>query len=259
MKTRNTTYSWNTGDKILEVNGLNSLIDGKQILTDISMEARMGEITAILGSSGSGKTTLLKHLLGIYQSSGTEVSVLGRNPSELEEADEVQFYQDIGVLYQEGALLNSLSVGENIGLPLEQHSRLPPALIERIVRLKLQLVNLGEVYHSLPSQLSAGMLKRAALARAIVMDPVILFCDEPGAGLDPVTLSNLDELIVNLKEMLGMTVIMVTHEVNSIRRMADRVVFLEKGHAVFTGTLDEALNSQLPSLQEFFARATSGL
>jgi len=254
MKTSNTSYSWNTGDKILEVSGLNSLIDGRQILTDISIEARMGEITAILGSSGSGKTTLLKHLLGIYPSRGTEVIVLGRNPSELEEAEEVQFYQDIGVLYQEGALLNSLTVGENIGLPLEQHSQLPPGLIERIVRLKLQLVNLGEVYDHLPSQLSAGMLKRAALARAIVMDPVILFCDEPGAGLDPVTLSNLDQLIVNLKEMLGMTVIMVTHEVNSIRRMADRVVFLENGHAVFRGTLDEALRSPLPSLQEFFAR-----
>jgi phospholipid/cholesterol/gamma-HCH transport system ATP-binding protein len=254
MKKTETSYRWKTGDRILEVNGLNSLIDGKQILFDISMEARMGEITVILGSSGSGKTTLLKHLLGIYSSSAPEVRVLGRNPSELEEADEVQFYQDIGVLYQEGALLNSLTVGENIGLPLEQHRQLPPELIERIVRLKLQLVNLGGVYGSMPSQLSAGMLKRAALARSIVMDPLILFCDEPGAGLDPVTLSNLDHLIVNLKELLGMTVIMVTHEVNSIRRMADRVVFLEKGHAVFSGTLDEALQSPLPSLSEFFAR-----
>lgn len=259
MKQMNASHSWKSGDRIIEVNGLNSLIDGKQILTDIHMEARAGEITAILGSSGSGKTTLLKHLLGIYPSNGTSVRVLDRNPSELEEFDEVQFYQNIGVLYQEGALLNSLTVGENIGLPLEQHSQLPSQLIERIVRLKLQLVNLGEIYDSLPSQLSAGMLKRAALARAIVMDPVILFCDEPGAGLDPVTLSQLDHLIVNLKELLGMTVIMVTHEVNSIRRMADRVVFLEKGHAVFSGTLDEALNSQLPSLQDFFARATSSL
>jgi phospholipid/cholesterol/gamma-HCH transport system ATP-binding protein len=259
MKETNTTYSWETGESILEVSGLNSLIDGKQILTDINMEARAGEITAILGSSGSGKTTLLKHLLGIYPSSGPEVRVLGRNPSELDEADEVKFYQDIGVLYQEGALLNSLTVGENIGLPLEQHSQLPPDLIERIVRLKLQQVNLGGVYDFLPSELSAGMLKRAALARSIVMDPVILFCDEPGAGLDPVTLSNLDHLIVNLKDLLGMTVIMVTHEVNSIRRMADRVVFLENGHSVFTGTLAEALESPLPSLKEFFARATSSL
>ena len=259
METMNSSYGRKTGDRILEVKGLNSIIEGRQILTDINMDVRMGEITAILGSSGSGKTTLLKHLLGIYPSKGPEVTVLGRNPSELEEADEVRFYQDIGVLYQEGALLNSLTVGENIGLPLEQHTQLPPGLIERIVRLKLQLVNLGEVYDYLPSQLSAGMLKRAALARSIVMDPLILFCDEPGAGLDPVTLSNLDHLIVNLKEMLGMTVVMVTHEVHSIRRMADRVVFLEKGHAVFSGTLDEALESPLPSLKEFFARATSSL
>jgi len=254
METISTKYNWKTGDRIIQVNGLNSLIDGRQILTDISMEARMGEITAILGSSGSGKTTLLKHLLGIYPSPGKEVEVLGRNPSELEEADEVQFYQDIGVLYQEGALLNSLTVGENIGLPLEQHSRLPADLIERIVRLRLQMVGLEDVYLSLPSQLSAGMLKRAALARAIVMDPVVLFCDEPGAGLDPVTLSQLDHLILNLQKLLGMTVIMVTHEVNSIRRMADRVVFLEDGHAIFRGTLAEALKSPLPSLQEFFAR-----
>jgi phospholipid/cholesterol/gamma-HCH transport system ATP-binding protein len=254
MKTTHTPYSRKTGERILQVNGLNSLIDGKQILTDITMDARAGEITAILGSSGSGKTTLLKHLLGIYPSAGREVHVLGRNPSELDEADEVRFYQDIGVLYQEGALLNSLTVGENVGLPLEQHSQLPPGLIERIVRLKLQLVNLGDVYDFFPSQLSAGMLKRAALARSIVMDPVVLFCDEPGAGLDPVTLSQLDRLIVKLKELLGMTVIMVTHEVTSILRMADRVVFLDKGHTIFSGTLDEALQSRLPSLEEFFAR-----
>ena len=254
MKTENKSYSWKAGDRILHVNGLNSLIDGKQILTDISMEAWAGEITAILGSSGCGKTTLLKHLLGIYPSTGHEVNVLGRNPSELDETDEVRFYREIGVLYQEGALLNSLSVGENIGLPLEQQGQLPAELIERIVRLKLHLVNLGDVYDFLPSQLSAGMLKRAALARAIVMDPVVLFCDEPGAGLDPVTLSQLDSLIMNLKELLGMTVIMVTHEVASILRMADRVVFLEKGHAIFSGKLSEALESPLPPLQEFFTR-----
>jgi phospholipid/cholesterol/gamma-HCH transport system ATP-binding protein len=253
-KKRNRSPNWESGDRIVEVNGLNTLIEGKQILHDISMDARVGEITAILGSSGSGKTTLLKHLLGIYPSSGSQVHVLRRNPSELDEADEIQFYQDIGVLYQEGALLNSLTVGENIGLPLEQHSQLPSELIERIVRLKLQLVNLGEVYYDLPSQLSAGMLKRAALARAIVMDPLVLFCDEPGAGLDPVTLSQLDNLIVNLKELLGMTVVMVTHEVTSILRMADRVVFLDQGHAIFCGTLTDALRSTLPSLKEFFAK-----
>jgi phospholipid/cholesterol/gamma-HCH transport system ATP-binding protein len=245
-------------EKLIEVKGLESVIDNKKILSDISFHVYGGEITVILGSSGSGKTTLLKYLLGLYSSARESVTVLGKNPSLLDEKEEARYYQQLGVFFQDGALLNSLTVGENISLPLEQHTDLPTDLIEDIVRLKLQLVNLEGTYNLFPKQLSGGMLKRAALARAIVMDPQLLFCDEPGAGLDPVAMASLDELIVNLKKLLGMTVVMITHEVASILRVADRIIFLEEGRIVFTGTLKSALESANPLLKEFFEKGRGG-
>lgn len=241
-------------EKLIEVNELESVMDDRKILSDISFHVISGEVLVILGSSGSGKTTLLRHMLGLYPSTLEAVTVLGKNPSHLDERDESRFYQQLGVFFQDGALLNSLTVGENIALPLEQHTDLTPALIENIARLKLKLVNLEDSYHLFPKQLSGGMLKRAALARAIVMDPLLLFCDEPGAGLDPVAMASLDELIVNLKKLLGMTVVMVTHEVASILRVADRIIFLEEGRIIFSGTLKNALGSDNPLLKEFFAK-----
>jgi phospholipid/cholesterol/gamma-HCH transport system ATP-binding protein len=240
--------------KLIDIKELTARIGDKEILSDISFHVDHGEILVILGSSGSGKTTLLKHMLGLYPSDEEAVTVLGRNPSLLDEKEEIQFYKHLGVFFQEGALLNSMTVGENIALPLEQHTNLPAVLIQRIVSLKLQLVNLGDCYHLFPKQLSGGMLKRAALARSIVMDPDLLFCDEPGAGLDPVAMASLDELIINLKKLLGMTVVMVTHEVASILRIADRIIFLDKGSIIFTGTIKEALDSDNPAVKEFFAK-----
>jgi phospholipid/cholesterol/gamma-HCH transport system ATP-binding protein len=243
-----------TKDKIIEVKGLTSHLDGKLVLSAVSFHANIRETTVILGRSGSGKTTILRHLLGLYPSSGDTVSVLGRNPSQLDEAEEKQFYQQIGVFYQNGALLNSYTVGGNIALPLEQHTDIAADMIKKIVNLKLQLVNLKGAYDRFPSQLSGGMLKRAALARAIVMDPPLLFCDEPGSGLDPVSLANLDELILNLQQLLGMTVVMITHEVSSILRVADRIIFLAQGKIIFEGSLQHALGSTHPAIQEFFNR-----
>jgi phospholipid/cholesterol/gamma-HCH transport system ATP-binding protein len=243
-------------DKILEVRGLTSTLDDTLVLSDVSFHANYGEITTILGGSGSGKTTILRHLLGLYSSPGDTVSVLGKNPSQLNETEEKKFYQQLGVFYQNGALLNSYTVGENIALPLEQHTDLSSEMIEKIVKLKLRLVNLQGSDDLFPSQLSGGMLKRAALARAIVMDPPLLFCDEPGAGLDPVSLASLDELILNLKQLLGMAVVMITHEVSSILRVADRIVFLDQGKIIFEGTLQDALESSNFSLIEFFNRGS---
>jgi phospholipid/cholesterol/gamma-HCH transport system ATP-binding protein len=244
-----------TSDKIIEIKGLTAILDDKPILSDVSFHANRGEITVILGSIGSGKTILLKHLLGLYPSQKETISVLGINPSHLDEKEEKYFYRQIGVLYQNAALLNSLTVAENIALPLEQHTDLSPALIEKLVRIKLQLVKLQDAYEKYPSQLSGGMLKRAALARAIVMDPPLLFCDEPGAGLDPVSMASFDELIITLKDLYGITVLMVNHELSSILRTADRIIFLEDGHMIFAGTLSEALDSDIHSLKEFFYRA----
>ncbi len=243
-----------TNNRIIDVQGLISVMGKTVVLSEINFHIEEGEIAVIIGGSGSGKTTVLKHLLGLYPSIDAAVSVLGENPSLLDEKEQKIFYKKIGVMYQEGALLKSMTVGENVGLPLEQHTNLPPDYIDEVVRLKLQMVHLEKAFDKYPSQLSGGMLKRVALARAIVMDPPILFCDEPGSGLDPITLSSLDELIINLKEQLGMTVVMVTHDVSSVLRMANRIVFLDQGVSIFQGSVEHALASDKTIIKEFFAR-----
>lgn len=240
-------------EKIIHVDNLSAAFDGRQILSDVSFSASRGEVTVILGASGSGKTTILKHLLGLFPIQKGFVSVLNQNIAGLTEEEQQALYLKMGVFYQDGALLNSLSVAENIALPLEQHTKLPSDVIEQMVRMKLGLVGLEYAYDLFPSQLSGGMLKRAALTRAIIMDPSILFCDEPGAGLDPVTLASLDELILDLKQQLGMSVVMVTHELASIRRIANRIVFVENGRVIFEGSLTEAEKSEMPPVNNFFA------
>ncbi len=240
---------------IIQVENLSVEFDKRKILSDVTFTIYQGEITIILGASGSGKTTILKHLLGLYPVQTGMISVLDQNISNLTEYQQQQLYLKMGVFYQNGALLNSLTVAENVALPLEQHTNLSPDIIEQIVRTKLGLVNLNTAYPLYPSQLSGGMLKRAALTRAIVMDPEILFCDEPGAGLDPVTLASLDELIVDLKEQLSMSIVMVTHELASIRRIANRILFVEQGRIIFAGTLAEAENSDNKALRDFFQKS----
>jgi len=163
----------------------------------------------------------------------------------------------MGVLFQKGALLNSLTIGENIAVALEQHSRLTPEMIEDLVRVKLKLVGLAHTYDYMPEQLSGGMLKRAALARAISMDPLLLFCDEPSAGLDPVTLADLDDLFLKLKKQLGISIVLVTHEVASIRRLADRIIYLDSGKVLFQGTIENALESKIPQIVKFFKKAST--
>jgi phospholipid/cholesterol/gamma-HCH transport system ATP-binding protein len=237
---------------VIEVKGLYAAFPDRVVLSDVSFSALKGEITVIIGSSGSGKTTLLRHLLGLYPVSSGSVSVLGRDMAKLTEANQLDLYLHMGVFYQNGALLNSLTVAENVALPLIQHTNLPEDLVDDIVRMKLGLVNLSDAYHLFPSELSGGMLKRAALARAIAMDPPLLFCDEAGAGLDPISLESLDRLILNLKEKLGMSVLMVTHEVSSILRVADRVIYLDQGVVAFEGSVAAALASDHPAVQDFF-------
>lgn len=238
--------------KIVEVNGLNATFGNRRILQDVTFDAYEGEVTVILGESGSGKTSILKHLLGLYDIQEGYVSVLNNNIAEISEEEQKQLYLRMGVFYQNGGLLNSLTVGENVSLPLEQHTKLNRNIIKRIVLTKLQMVNLENVYDLYPAQLSGGMLKRAALARAMVMDPVLLFCDEPGAGLDPVSLASLDKLILNLREQLGMSIVIITHEVSSILRIADRIIFIDEGKIIFKGKLKEALENENKEVHEFF-------
>jgi phospholipid/cholesterol/gamma-HCH transport system ATP-binding protein len=240
-------------DKVVHVQGLYADYDGKEVLNDVSFSAYKGEITVIIGGSGSGKTTILRHLLGLLPVKRGHISLLGKEISLLSEKEMEEVYHQMGVFYQTGALMTSMTVAENVAMPLTHQSNLPGQLINDIVTMKLGLVNLKDAYNLYPSQLSGGMLKRVALARAIAMDPPLLFCDEPGAGLDPLSLKSLDNLILNLKIQLGISIVLVTHEISSILRVADRIIFVNKGRVLMEGKLKEALSSRIPEVREFFS------
>jgi phospholipid/cholesterol/gamma-HCH transport system ATP-binding protein len=239
---------------IVGVEHLYSGYNGKKVLHDVSMTARQGEVTAILGVSGCGKTTLLKNLIRLLDVWSGSVRLFDQEITMMEEPEFNVLLRRMGVLFQNGALLNSISIAENVAIPLEQHTDLPEEIIRRLVDVKLNLVHLGDVKEMLPSELSGGMRKRAALARAIALDPDLLFCDEPSAGLDPVTAADLDHLILNLRDELGMTVVVISHVVSSIRRIADRVVYLDDGRVLFSGTLKEARKSGIEEIESFFKK-----
>ncbi|MCF7920809.1 MAG: ATP-binding cassette domain-containing protein [Candidatus Cloacimonetes bacterium] len=239
-------------EPIIEVKNLTAKYGEKTVLDDISVDIARGKVTVILGSSGCGKTTLLKNILRLYIPYSGSVKILGDEVTTMDEKEYNQLLKKVGVLFQGGALLNSLSIAENLSIPLEQHTTLPPEIIERIINLKLDLVNLGYARYLKPSELSGGMKKRVALARAIALDPEILFCDEPSAGLDPITSATLDKLILNLKDKLNMSIIIVTHELASIYRIADDIIFLHQGKMLYAGPLKDVKNAGHPEIQEFF-------
>jgi phospholipid/cholesterol/gamma-HCH transport system ATP-binding protein len=239
-------------DIIIKTTDLVAKYGDKIVLDGITVEMYKGEVTVILGTSGCGKTTLLKNILRMYQPYSGQVEIFGEEVSNLDEDQFNEILKRTGMLFQNGALLNSISVYDNVAIPLEQHTNLPREIIDRIIKTKLHLVNLDHAVYLTPSELSGGMKKRAALARALALEPEILFCDEPSAGLDPITSADLDKLIINLKQQLNMSMVIVTHELASIHRIADRIVFLHKGKLLFTGTLADAKKSGIPQVEEFF-------
>ncbi len=211
----------------IEARGLEMAYGETAILRDISFTVRRGEVFVIMGGSGCGKSTLLKHLTGLLEPVRGEILYEGRDFSRAEEEDRQKIMRRFGVLYQGGALWSSMTVAENAILPLEEYTSLPPRERAEAAALKLALVGLEGYGGYYPSQLSGGMRKRAALARAIALDPDILFFDEPTAGLDPVTSKHMDDLILQLSGGLGATVVAVTHELPSIFAIADRALFLD--------------------------------
>lgn len=239
---------------IIEVTDLTTHYGSRKILNGISLSVQKGEIMVIMGGSGSGKSTLLRHLIGLEQPSSGYISLLGQNIGQMTELEMTPFYRKLGVAFQSGALFSSMTVGENIMLPLREHTKLDQKTMEIMTRLKLEVVNLAGFEDLMPSELSGGMLKRAAFARAVIMDPVLLFCDEPSAGLDPVVSSSLDELILRLRDALDMTIVVVTHELESAFRIADRITVLDKGDILTIGTVDEVRASDNRRIQDLLNR-----
>lgn len=226
----------------------------REILHGIEFDVMRGETLVILGGSGSGKSTLLRALVGLERPSSGEIWLRGKNLAATsgEEMDEIR--KKIGMSFQGSALFGSMTVGENVALPLREHTRLEDSTIEIILRLKLDQVGLAGFENYMPSQLSGGMKKRAAVARALAMDPEILFFDEPSAGLDPIIAAGVDQLILELKKAFHMTIIVVTHELASAFLIADRMVLIDKGNVVAIGTKEEMRSSTHPRVRQFLDR-----
>jgi phospholipid/cholesterol/gamma-HCH transport system ATP-binding protein len=226
----------------------------REILHGIGFEVQAGETMVILGGSGSGKTTLLRTLLGLERANGGHIWIRGQDILTLSESERDELRKKMGMAFQGGALFGSMTVGENIALPLREHTELDDSTIEIIVRLKLNQVNLTGFESYMPAQLSGGMKKRAAIARAMSMDPEILFFDEPSAGLDPIIAAGIDDLILKLKKAFGITMVVVTHELASAFLIADRMMLIDKGNIVASGTPAELRESQNPRVRQFLDR-----
>ena len=238
----------------ITVSNLTGGYSGTPVIHDCSMRIASGEIVVIMGGSGSGKSTFLRHLIGLKEPMQGDVLLFGQSLYGASELDRLRLLKGIGVAFQSGALLSSLSVAENVALPLIEHSDLDRETIDVIVRMKLDFVGLLGKEDLLPSELSGGMLKRVAVARAIALDPRLTFMDEPSAGLDPVVAAALDELIIKLRDSLGMSVVVVTHELESAFKIADRIVVLDRGHIIFTGSVAQIRNSSNRRIQNLINR-----
>ncbi len=240
---------------VIEAHGLCSHYGPRQVLFDIDLTVQPGEIMVIMGHSGCGKTTLFRHLLGLKTPTSGTVRVLGEDLAILGRRELYALRRRVGVAFQNGALFSSLSVRENVELPLREHTRLDVNTIRIMSRMKLNFMRLAEHEDLMPSQLSGGMLKRAGLARAVVMDPHLLFFDEPSAGLDPVSAAELDRLILNLRSAMRMSIVIITHELQSVFNIADRIMVMHAGRNLLTGTPDEVRASPDRRVQHMLNRS----
>jgi phospholipid/cholesterol/gamma-HCH transport system ATP-binding protein len=238
----------------VQVRGLRVAYGETVVLHDIDLTVRAGEIMVIMGGSGSGKSTLLNTLLGLLRPTAGEVRLLGQDITRMKERDLGRLRQRMGVAFQGGALFSSLSVGENIMLPLREHTRLDEETMRIMARMKMEVVDLGGREGLMPAELSGGMVKRAALARAIIMDPQLLFCDEPSAGLDPVVAKQIDRLILDLRAAFDMTVIVVTHELDSAFDIADRICVLDRGQVRIVDTVANVRQADDQRVQDLLNR-----
>ena len=242
-------------EKVIELTDVVAHYGSHMVLKGVNISVYEGEIMVVMGRSGSGKSTLLRQMFALEGPTSGSVNLLNKNVSEMKAEALFDLRRDIGVAFQGGALLSSLTVEQNVMLPLTEHAKLDSQNMEIMTRMKLEVVGLSKFGHLMPSELSGGMLKRAALARAIIMDPKILFCDEPSSGLDPMTASALDDLIIKLRDVLGMSVVVITHEVESAFKIADRIAVVEDGEIVFIGSVSDVKNHESTYIQNLLNRS----
>jgi phospholipid/cholesterol/gamma-HCH transport system ATP-binding protein len=251
----------------IEVRELVRVFGTQTVLNGINLDVKEGETMVIMGGSGCGKSTLLRHLIGSLRPTSGNIHLFGEDISVLPEAEMDRVRRKFGILFQSGALFNSMTIAENVALPLREHTDLDHHIIDIQVKIKLELVGLREHAEKFPSQISGGMKKRAGLARALALDPRILFYDEPSAGLDPVTSAEIDQLILDLTRKLGVTSVVVTHEMDSAFTIADRMVMLDKGRALRVDTreafdalrkLPEAEAAALPETERLIRQFLRG-
>ncbi len=240
-----------SGGAAISVSNLSKRYDDLVVLDKLSFELERGKVYVIMGPSGCGKSTLLRQLIGAEEPDEGEVRIDGIDMLAQSRKQRDEARRKFGVLFQSAALLNGLTVAENVGLPIQRHTDLPQSTIDLMVKLKLELVGMGDAADKYPYEISGGMKRRAGLARAIALDPAIVFYDEPSAGLDPVMIGVIDKLIMDLTSKLGITSVVITHEMPSIFRIADEVMMLFKGRFVFRGTPEQLRRSTDPLVRQF--------
>ncbi|MCU0790404.1 MAG: ATP-binding cassette domain-containing protein [Nitratireductor sp.] len=240
-------------ESVLSVRGVFVSFDGRPVLENLDLDVWRGEILGFVGASGAGKSVLMRTILGLCRRQAGTITIFGKVYDELPEDERLALDQRIGVLFQHGALFSALTVLENIQVPMREYLDLDPRLMDELARLKLNLVGLPQdAAGKLPSQLSGGMVKRAALARALALDPEILFLDEPTSGLDPIGAAEFDELIVTLRDTLGLTVYMVTHDLDSLFSACDRIAVLGERRVLLEGNIEAMLESRNEWVQSYF-------
>ena len=239
---------------VIQVRGLVAGYGSRTILNGVDLEILAGETMVILGGSGSGKSTLLRHIVALERPRAGEILIKGVDITRCSRAELNEVRKSMGMSFQGAALFNSMTVGDNVALALREHTRLAESTIKLMTRIKLEQVGLAQCEDYLPSQLSGGMKKRAAVARALAMDPEILLFDEPSAGLDPIIAAGIDALILELKEAFHMTIVVVTHELESAFLIADRMAVVDKGRILAVGTVAEIRSSSNPRVRQFLDR-----
>ncbi len=241
-------------EPIIDVKDLVVKYGERTVLDGVTFAVRRGEVFVILGGSGSGKTTLVRNLVGLMRPFSGCIRVKGEDFTAMTDDERIELRKKIGMSFQGAALFNSMTVGDNVALPLREHTDLEPSTIEIMTKIKLELVGLAGFEDFMPDELSGGMKKRAGIARAMAMDPDLMFYDEPSAGLDPIVASGIDALIRKLQSTFDLTSIVVTHEMESVKLIADTVCVLQQGRVVGLGSLDEVRTLDHPYIQQFFER-----